>query len=175
MDASNRRFFRIPVRLAAYASLPFLAPQRVVVADVSLEGLSLVLTTSGPGAAEKARRFVPAGAPVQVQVTFGGTPMVLDGRVAWTRQPEGDADLLLGLTFDAMDAPSRKVFRGWLLKALRALQGAAQHAMLESWDDAAESLETLGIADAEPPLVNSVLRYAAASGAGQIPGRAGSA
>lgn len=162
MSLSQRRFFRIPVRLPGILVVAGREPVRSTVADLSLEGLSVVFTAEDAEMAARVRRLTPSETRVDVQVTLAGTPVVLQGRVTWSRA--GGSDVGFGVKLE-LDGPTRRVFRGWMVKALSALQSTARHAMQSEWDDAADALGMLGIEDATQPIVGHVLSYAAGSGA----------
>jgi hypothetical protein len=140
------------------------APVEASVSDVSSDGLSLIVRGTGVEEIVAMRRWLRNGVMLHVEVTLGRHPVVLPGRVAWTRPIEGSREMLAGMRFEDVDTQTRKVLRAWLVQALAALQGAARHVLLERWDDAAGCLAAVGIDDAEPPTVSAVLRYAAASG-----------
>ena len=107
------------------------------------------------------RRWLLEGAFAHVEVSLGGRPVVLPGRIAWTRPVEGSREMLAGLAFEAIDDAAMRVVRNWLVRGLAAIRGAAQHVLLDKWNDAAECLTAVGIHGAEPPTISAVLRYAA--------------
>ncbi len=162
MSLSQRRFFRVPVRLPGILVVAGREPLRATVADLSLEGLSVIFSTDDEEMAARVRRLTPSETLVNVAVTLAGTPVVLPGRVTWSRAAARDVGFGVKLE---LDGPTRRVFRGWMVKALSALQSTARHAMHSEWDDAADSLGMLGIDDATQPIVSHVLAYAAGSGA----------
>jgi len=107
------------------------------------------------------RRWLAQGVLAHVEVTLAGRPVVLPGRIAWTRPVDGSREVLAGMHFEDLDETTRRVLRGWLVQGLAAIQGAARHVLLERWEDAAECLEAVGIDDAAPTTVSAVLQYAA--------------
>ena len=159
---SQRRYFRVPARLEARLVLRGESPVAASLSDLSLDGASVVVREGAtPDAALAVRRWLQVGGLVHLQVTLGGRPVVLPGRVAWLKSVQGSREMLAGMHFEEVDDPTKRIVRGWLVRGIAAIQGAARHVLLERWDDAAECLAAVGIDDAEPPTISAVLEYAA--------------
>ena len=161
---SRRRYFRVPARLDARVLLRGESPIEASLSDLSASGLSMVVRGADVDQIVAIRRWLAEGVVVHVEVELAGRPIVLAGRIAWTRPVDGSREMMAGVRFEGIDSSTERVLRGWLVRGLAAIQGAARHVLLERWEDAAECLAAVGIDDALPPTVSAVLRYAATHG-----------